>query len=265
MFPASPLERNSNRRPPGRGAISARLSRIDSGGFCLPKRFSTRQRTVIYAELVKRDGEKCALCGMVPIAGSTRTAERLEIDHWPIPFAAENGANGADRGRSRRASRPVDQPVGLRLLCARCNRQAQFNGKLLKSVLGVTVSPSLSVSHDPKGSPPVTPGLKESDTEPDSPARELRQRVDYVAGSSQMQVSDAAMPGFFTFVLAEVDRAAPQPCDVRELKGSGAWITGCSFATAGDYMEILTSPKGPLERFKKGNVWLVWRRKESKP
>ena len=75
-----------------------------------------------------------------------------------------------------------------------------------------------------------------------------------------MQANDAYEPAVINYVMNRIDRANGQAVEFRNLIASAAQVTGCSIASAEDYMAKLASSEGPLNKYKVGNVWVCQRR-----
>jgi len=224
----------------------------------MPRQFTTKQRREIVEYLEKRDGWKCQVCGKVPARTGARVGDRLEIDHVVPLGSVRIGANGREDVAEDDAKFDLKN---VRFACGSCNRKRQFEGKssiseLLAGASSPSLPPSLPVP-DPNGSRSDMNHSDSGEQPSSNPTVEVHRQLDYGAGSVQMQANDAFEPSFIGYVMSKVRQSDGRHQALRDLKSGGAYVVGCSISTAEDYMEKLTGPEGPLERYRVGNLWLV--------
>lgn len=220
-------------------------------GTKMPKRqrWTTKNYVYAYKMLVYRDGEKCALCGRVYGADTSKVEKKhgfgdrvqLEIDEQD-----GNPANHAD--------------WNLRLLCRTCNLAlgcgwAGGTGGDMRAVcVSVCVHTCTSMLRRMK----TIKGARRGDrAEENAKGRErerlegqvstrvVREAIDFSVGTPEMQANSVFEKAFRLYVLNEVrDRGS---VSFKDAVTGGAEVTGCSPMTAKRYVDKLISPPGCLQ------------------
>jgi len=208
-----------------------------------PRRWTSAVRPWVYRLLCQRDGESCALCGIVPTAqkdpDSFVSTAQNNHDSF-VPTARNTLDIDHVDGNSRN-----DDPANLRLLCRSCN--TSLENKARKARRDRRRPSDLRERERKKGEE----GERESERERErgkghSATRVVREAVDYTAGSSEMQVTYYCEVRFRTWVLQQV--ATNGHIEKAAAIAAGAERVGCSTVTTRRYLDKLTSSVGPLQQ-----------------
>lgn len=195
------------------------------------KRFSAYQRKLIYDELVKRDTERCACPGTLDSCShDDHTCDQMkgcvygsfQIDH------ADGNPNHNKMGN-------------FRLLCKRCNARWREYHKAKR----------LFADQIPDQIPDQTKGARALESLPENATERNLREVNYLDGSSMMQVKAKAWRGFYTWIMEEI--RVKKRRNYKEVVGEGSWEFGVSDTTIKRYLISICSKIGPLEIIKDDN------------
>jgi hypothetical protein len=204
------------------------------------RRLQNNTRAWAYRYLVLRDGEKCAICGIVPTAKNKSSTAKNTFEK---NSTLQNGAalNTATRRsstlRNQKNTLDIDHingnprdnsPDNLRLLCHKCN---------------VTISN--------KARPRSSGSCDERERErlEGLPATRIaREDANYRAGSPEMQANLLYEVEFRRWIMVQVTGQGSY--DYNTAVNEGAEVIGCSPLTTARYLAKLLSPSGPLTEMK---------------
>jgi len=207
-----------------------------------PRRWPSAVRPWVYLLLCQRDGESCALCGIVPTAQKNHSSfvPTAQKNHSSFVPTAQNtlDIDHVD-GNSRN-----DDPANLRLLCRSCNTALENRARKARA----RRRPSDLREREKKKE-----GAGESGSERErergegqAATRVVREAVDYRDGSSEMQANQRFEVPFRTWVLQQV--ATNGHIEKAAAIAAGAEHVGCSTVASRRYLDKLTSSVGPLQQ-----------------
>ena len=193
----------------------------------MARRWNAKTRKRVYAALVRRDGEFCELCKSHP------PHVRLEIDH----------VHGTEDSRL----------ASLRLLCVACNRSQGNRRRRSERV------PKQPFRKGESGTAKQVPSdFSQRINEKESPdfmvpdrTSEVREIVDFQAGSPEMAANDLYEPYFRGWLLSEL--CTGRQLTKKEAIYEGAEVCGCNPKTTRDYLDKMTSRAGPVREARDSN------------
>jgi len=235
----------------------------------MPSRFRGNVRRLRYRYLVLRDGERCYVCGQVPLGAEDCITYSLDIDHYDEDKTNDDEdnlrlscrkCNVAKQNRHRKVDTTgsSDGSSGCQVAGSSDLRTEPRSDSAEKCSSGVDITGS-SGSRKPEG---VCEGEREkgqsrSDDITTPNTRVMKQAVPYCDGSPEMQANAIFEVKYRQWVLHQVADIGFIP--KKEAINAGAELVGCNPATATKYLAKLTSMVGPLAEGRDGTgQMMVW-------